>query len=443
MSVQTLAQAAKNAALKLATAQTAAKNVVLASMANALETNTAKILAANSVDVERAREQGTALSLIDRLSLNSERLREMADGLRELRNLADPIGAVVRGWTLENGVKVQQVRVPMGVIGIIYEARPNVTADAAGICLKAGSAVLLRGSSSAVNSNRAIVSALRQGIREAKTQISEECIQLVEGGHESTTEMMQARGLIDVLIPRGGAGLIRAVVEGAKVPVIETGTGNCHLYIQKSADFAKARQILLNAKTQRPSVCNAIETLLIDREILADFLPLAAGDLLRAGVTLHCDEESFVLAKDLVCDVAVQVGGEVTTAQSATGEELQLGKVVPAELYEFDGEYLSLDLAVKTVADLDEAIAHIRAHSTGHSETIITEDLQMANRFTAEVDAAAVLVNTSSRFVDGGQFGFGAEIGISTQKMHARGPMALSEMTSTKYILTGDGQVRK
>ena len=336
----------------------------------------------------------------------------MVAGLRSLASLPDPIGEVVRGWQLANGVHIDQVRVPLGVIGIIYEARPNVTADAAGICLKSGNASLLRGSSSAVDSNRAIVKALRAGL--ATAGLPQDAVALVEGGHETTTEMMQARGLIDVLIPRGGAGLINAVVTGSQVPVIETGTGNCHLFVDIAADQQMALGIILNAKTQRPSVCNALETLLVHRGVADQFVPMAVDALTDAGVTVHGDEASRSIDP----------------------------RITPATDDEYDAEYLSLDLAVKVVDDLDAALTHIREHTTGHSETIITNDAVAQRRFVNEVDAAAVLVNASSRFVDGGEFGFGAEIGISTQKTHARGPMALPEMTSTKYVVTGSGQVR-
>ena len=346
------------------------------------------------------------------MSLTQPRIDGMVAGLRSLASLPDPIGEVVRGWQLANGVHIDQVRVPLGVIGIIYEARPNVTADAAGICLKSGNASLLRGSSSAVDSNRAIVKALRAGL--ATAGLPQDAVALVEGGHETTTEMMQARGLIDVLIPRGGAGLINAVVTGSQVPVIETGTGNCHLFVDIAADQQMALGIILNAKTQRPSVCNALETLLVHRGVADQFVPMAVDALTDAGVTVHGDEASRSIDP----------------------------RITPATDDEYDAEYLSLDLAVKVVDDLDAALTHIREHTTGHSETIITNDAVAQRRFVNEVDAAAVLVNASSRFVDGGEFGFGAEIGISTQKTHARGPMALPEMTSTKYVVTGSGQVR-
>lgn len=412
MSFSDQAVAAKDAARVLVTASRATKDAALAAMADALLAAQDAVLTANAADIARAEASGTPASLIDRLRLTPERVAGMADGLRQLAGLADPVGDVVRGWTNANGVTVRQVRVPFGVVGIIYEARPNVTADAGGICLKSGNAALLRGSSSALESNRAIIAALREGVETAG--LPADAVQLVEGGREVTAEMMGARGLVDVLIPRGGAGLINAVVEGSKVPVIETGTGNCHLYVDASADQAMALEILLNAKTQRPSVCNALETLLVHADAAPTFLPRALAALADAGVTVH--------------------GTPEVAAHSDA--------VVPATEDEFDDEYLSLDLACAVVSDLDAALTHIRQHSTGHSETIVTADLANAERFTAEVDAAAVLVNASSRFVDGGEFGFGAEIGISTQKLHARGPMALPEMTSTKYILTGSGQTR-
>jgi len=406
------ARDARAASRTLATAHRAAKDAGLQAMADALAAAEASVLAANADDVAAARASGTSDALIDRLALDPGRVAGMVRGLRDLGGLPDPVGDVVRGWTNPNGVQVRQVRVPFGVVGIIYEARPNVTADAAGIAVKSGNAALLRGSSSALASNRAIVAALAEGL--AASGLPRAAVQLVEGGHEATAEMMAARGLVDVLIPRGGAGLINAVVEGAKVPVIETGTGNCHLFVDATADPDMALRILLNAKTQRPSVCNACETLLVHADAAARFLPRALAALADAGVTVHGTPEVCALSD----------------------------AVVPAGPDEFDGEYLSLDLACRVVASLDEAIEHIRAHTTGHSETIVTSSLAAADRFVAEVDAAAVLVNASSRFVDGGEFGFGAEIGISTQKLHARGPMALPEMTSTKYVVTGSGQVR-
>ena len=390
----------------------AKKDEALQAMADALAAAENEVLGANEQDVDAARSAGTGEAIIDRLRLDASRLAGMVAGLRDLALLADPVGDVVRGWKLGNGVSVTQVRVPFGVVGIIYEARPNVTADAAGICLKSGNAALLRGSSSALNTNRATVTALRDGLR--SVGLDPNAVNLVEGGREVTGEMMAARGLVDVLIPRGGAGLIQAVVDGARVPVIETGTGNCHLFVDASADLAMAVDIMLNAKAQRCSVCNALETVLVHRDIAADFWARALPALADAGVRVHGDD-----------------------ATRARGDE-----VLPAGPEEFDAEYLSMDLAAREVQSLDEALEHIREHSTGHSETIVTRDQASAKRFTAQVDAAAVLVNASSRFVDGGEFGFGAEIGISTQKLHARGPMGLREMTSSKYIVEGDGQIR-
>ena len=412
MEFRSQALAAREASRQLATLTRDEKDRALHAMADAVAAVEKKLLAANAVDVDAARRSGTPEAVIDRLRLDGDRVRGMVDGLRDVAALPDPVGDLVRGWRLGNGVEVRQVRVPFGVVGIIYENRPNVTADAAGLCLKSGNAALLRGSSSAIESNRVCVEALREGLRNAG--VSADAVALVEGGREVTGEMMAARGLVDVLIPRGGAGLINAVVEGAKVPVIETGTGNCHLYVDASADIDKAVAVLLNAKTQRPSVCNAVETLLVHRDIAGAFLPVALDALRDAGVTVHGTPDVVAFADD----------------------------VVPAGEDEFDAEYLSLDLAVRIVADIDEAITHIRRHTTGHSETVITESRAAADRFVTEIDAAAVLVNASSRFVDGGQFGFGAEIGISTQKLHARGPMGLAELTSTKYIVNGDGQVR-
>ncbi|WP_432558271.1 glutamate-5-semialdehyde dehydrogenase [Granulicoccus sp. GXG6511] len=404
---------ARTAARTLATASREAKDAALHAMADALDAAREPVLAANGEDIRRAEEAGTSAALVDRLRLTDARLDGMVDGLRQLAALPDPVGDVVRGWTNANGVEVRQVRVPLGVVAIIYEARPNVTADAAGIGLKSGNAVLLRGSSSAATSNAAIVEALRAGLEQAG--LPADSVQLVEGGREVTAELMAARGVVDVLIPRGGAGLINAVVEGAKVPVIETGTGNCHLFVDATADLEMALKILINAKVQRPSVCNAAETLLVHRDIAEDFVPKALAAMAEHGVTVHAEEKFAALA----------------------GEG-----VVAAEAGDFDEEWLSLDLSAKIVDGLDEALEHVHIHTSGHSETIVTQSLESSRRWTGEVDAAAVLVNASSRFVDGEQFGFGAEIGISTQKLHARGPMALPEMTSTKYVVVGQGQTR-
>ncbi|MET1004623.1 MAG: glutamate-5-semialdehyde dehydrogenase [Propionibacteriaceae bacterium] len=412
MTIRDHAVRAREASLVLARATRATKDAGLQAMADALAKAETEVLEANERDLVRGQESGLTTALLDRLRLTPDRVAGMVDGLRSLAGLPDPVGDVVRGWTTPDGVQVRQVRVPFGVVGIIYEARPNVTADAGGICLKSGNAALLRGSSSAADSNAAIVTALRAGLE--TVDLPADAIQLVPGPREVTGELMAARGLVDVLIPRGGAGLIDTVVRNSQVPVIETGVGNCHLFVDAGADQQMAIEILLNAKTQRPSVCNAVETLLVHAEIADTFVPLALAALDRAGVTVHGDSR-----------VA------------------SYGQVVPAEDADFSEEYLSLDLAAAVVDSLDAALAHIRRYSTGHSETIVTESQRSAARFTSEVDAAAVLVNASSRFVDGGEFGFGAEIGISTQKLHARGPMGLPEMTSTKYVLTGEGQTRR
>ena len=411
MTVEEQAQKARTAALALSSATRAAKDAALLSMADSLGKAETAILEANERDVSRAEANGTSAALIDRLRLTPDRIAGMVEGLRELAALPDPVGDVVRGWSNANGVQVRQVRVPFGVVGIIYEARPNVTADAGGICLKSGNAALLRGSSSAAESNAAIVEALQAGLVDAG--LPADAIQLVPGPREVTNELMAARGLVDVLIPRGGAGLIDTVVRNSQVPVIETGVGNCHIFVDADADEQMAIDIVINAKTQRPSVCNAVETLLVHVDIADSFMPRVLDALASRGVTVHGD--SRVAA---------------------------YGEIIPAEERDFAEEYLSLDIAVAIMDSLDAALQHIRRYSTGHSETIITESQRSAARFTGEVDAAAVLVNASSRFVDGGEFGFGAEIGISTQKLHARGPMGLPEMTSTKYVITGSGQTR-
>jgi len=407
-----LAQRAREASLGLGLATRAQKDAALLAMAEALLTRAEPILAANAEDVARAEAGGTPAGIVDRLRLTPERLEGMAQGLRDVAALPDPVGEVVRGSTLANGLELRQVRVPFGVVGMIYEARPNVTADAAGICLKSGNAVLLRGSSSAAASNAAIVGVLRDAAVAAG--LAADVVQLVPAdSHDTVKALMRARGHVDVLIPRGGAGLIRAVVEESTVPVIETGVGNCHVYVDAAADLDKALAIVVNAKTHRPSVCNAAESLLVHADVAGEFLPRVVTALQGAGVTLHGDE-AFAAYDGVV---------------AATEED-------------WDTEYLSLDLAARVVPDLDAALAHVRRHSSQHSEAIVTEDQAAARRWVAAVDAAAVLVNASTRFTDGGEFGFGAEIGISTQKLHARGPMGLPEMTSTKYVVTGDGHVR-
>ena len=403
---------ARAASHGLALSTRATKDQALHAMADALMARDGEVLAANAEDVARAEGSGTAPNVVDRLRLTPDRLAAMAQGLRDVAALPDPVGEVVRGSTLANGLELRQVRVPFGVVGMVYEARPNVTTDAAGICLKSGNAVLLRGSSSASASNRAIVAVLRDAAQQAG--LDPDVVQLVPGdSHESVKALMRARGLVDVLIPRGGAGLIRSVVEESLVPVIETGVGNCHVYVDRAADLDKALAIVLNAKTHRTSVCNAAESLLVHAEVADTFLPRVVTALQDAEVTIHGD------------DVFAAYDGVVT----ATDED-------------FGAEYLSLDISAAVVPSVEAAIEHIRTFSSGHSDAIVTEDQSAARHFIAAVDSAAVLVNASTRFTDGGEFGFGAEIGISTQKLHARGPMGLPEMTSTKYVVVGDGHVR-
>jgi glutamate-5-semialdehyde dehydrogenase len=382
-------------------------------MAEALNANADKIISANKKDVETGIANGMSGSLVDRLSLTEKRIADMAKGLREIAALPDPIGEIIEGWTRPNGLLIQKVRVPLGVIGIIYEARPNVTADAAGLCLKSGNAVILRGGKEALSSNRAIVDVMTAAAE--KSDLPAGAIQLIENpGREVATAMMRANGLIDVLIPRGGAGLIQSVIQNATVPVIETGVGNCHLYLDATADKKMATDICLNAKVQRPSVCNAIETLLVHEALGEKHLNELLAELDRHGVEIR--------------------GCERTVKAFA--------KAKPATDTDWEEEFLRLVLAVRVVNSLDEALAHIHRYSSKHSEAIVTRDLVSAERFTAELDAAAVYVNASTRFTDGFEFGFGAEIGISTQKLHARGPMGLRELTSIKYIIRGDGQVR-
>jgi glutamate-5-semialdehyde dehydrogenase len=392
----------REASYALAAASRAVKDAALRAMAQALRDNTDAIVQANALDVAAAREGGTPESTVDRLRLDPTRVDAMAAGLEDLAGLADPVGEVVRGYTLPNGLELRQVRVPFGVVGIIYEARPNVTADAAGICLKSGNAVLLRGSSSAAHSNAAIVDVLRSAAE--SSGLPADVVQGVPGDRAAVKELMQARGLVDVLIPRGGAGLIQTVVSESTVPVIETGVGNCHVYVK----------ILLNAKTQRPSVCNAAESVLVHADVAEAFLGKALPALAEAGVTVHGDQR-------------------VVAASN---------QVVPATEQDFGTEYLSLDLSAAVVDSLEAAVEHIRRYGSSHTEAIVTRSQAAARRFVQAVDAAAVVVNASTRFTDGGEFGFGAEIGISTQKLHARGPMGLPEMTSTKYVVTGEGQIR-
>ncbi|MGO4256752.1 glutamate-5-semialdehyde dehydrogenase [Marmoricola sp. RAF53] len=406
------ARRARVAASELAVASRAVKDAALEAMAQALLDHTDQVLAANAEDVAAAESAGTPTHMIDRLRLDAARVAGMAQGLRDVAGLPDPVGEVHRGSTLANGLELRQVAVPFGVVGVIYEARPNVTADAAGICLKSGNAVLLRGSSSALRSNTAVVAVLRDAV--AAAGLPADVVQLAPGeGHDAVKELMRARGLVDLLIPRGGANLIRTVVEESTVPVIETGVGNCHVYVDAAADLDMALRIVLNSKTHRTSVCNSAESLLVHADVAGEFLPRVVSALQDAGVTIHGD--AAFAAYD---------------------------GVLPATDEDWDTEYLSLDISAAVVPDLEAAIDHIRAHSSGHTEAIVTGAVAAARRFTAAVDSAAVMVNASTRFTDGGEFGFGAEIGISTQKLHARGPLGLPEMTSTKYVVTGDGHVR-
>lgn len=404
---------AKEASVVLAKLSTTEKNKVLIQSADALVASMKDILLANQADVEAAIEAGIKGAFIDRLTLTEDRILSMADGLRQVAGLNDPIGEVISMKTLDNGLIVGKKRVPMGVIGIIFEARPNVTADAFGLCLKAGSAVLLRGGKEAIKSNTAIVSVFRDTL--AKENLPQDIVQILEDtSRETATEMMRLKDYLDVLIPRGGAGLIRSVVENSTVPVIETGVGNCHVYVDESADLDMAERIVMNAKTQRPGVCNACESLLVHEKIADAILPRMGQALQNKKVEIRGDKETVSL---------------VPGAVAATEED-------------WATEYSDYIISARIVKDLDEAIEHIRRYSTGHSEAIVTENYTNAQRFLNEVDAAAVYVNASTRFTDGGAFGFGAEIGISTQKLHARGPMGLQELTSTKYIIYGTGQVR-
>ncbi|MFW0792702.1 glutamate-5-semialdehyde dehydrogenase [Gordonia sp. CPCC 205515] len=405
--VTDLAKAARIASRALAQLTTADKNEVMLAAAEAIEADAEAILAANAADITRADEDGTEASLIDRLRLTPERVTGIADGLRQVAVLPDPIGEVVAGKTLPNGLELRQVRVPLGVVGMVYEARPNVTVDAFGIAFKSGNAVLLRGSSSAANSNAELVRVLREVLR-SKGVNADAVALLPSEDRSSVTALIRARGLVDVVIPRGGAGLINAVVANATVPTIETGTGNCHVYVHALADVDIATRIILNSKTRRPSVCNTAETVLIDKAVAADALPKISQALQSQGVVIHGDEPGME----------------------------------PATEADWTDEYLSLDIAMKIVDDLDAAVAHIDTYGTGHTEAIITADLAAAREFTSRVDAAAVMVNASTAFTDGEQFGFGAEIGISTQKLHARGPMGLPELTSTKWLVWGDGHIR-
>lgn len=404
---------AKEASYILANLTTTDKDRALESMAKNLLENADNIIEENKKDLKKAVENGTSKAMLDRLSLDKSRIEGMVDGLMQIINLQDPVGEVIGMWNRPNGLQIGQKRVPIGVIGIIYEARPNVTCDAAGLCLKSGNAVILRGGKEAINSNIAIIKALRQGLKEAN--ITEDAVQLVEDtSREVATEMMKLNDYIDVLIPRGGAGLIKAVVNNATVPVIETGTGNCHIYIDSECDFEMAKNIVVNAKTSRPAVCNAAESLVIHEGVAEELLPILAQALRDKDVVLRGDKKAREIVKDM---------------EEATGED-------------FYKEYLDYIMSVKVVKDIDEAIAHINKYNTGHSEAIVTKNYENSQKFLQRVDAAAVYVNASTRFTDGAEFGFGAEIGISTQKLHARGPMGLKELTTIKYIIFGNGQIR-
>ena len=392
---------------------TEVKDKALYTAAEKLVERQAAILEANAKDIEAGRAAGMSEALIDRLTLTEGRIEQIAEGLRQVAQLQDPVGEVMEEFTRPNGMKIRKIRVPMGVIGVIYESRPNVTADAFALCFKAGSAVILKGGSDAINSNIAITQVLRDSLEECG--INPDAAQLIATTDRAATrELMTMRQYVDVLIPRGGAGLIRAVVENSKIPVIETGTGNCHIYVDKDADLQMAMKILVNAKTQRIGVCNAAESLVVHRAVLDEFLPMLAKTMEEYNVTLRADEDSRAM---------------LPLAEAATEED-------------FGKEYLALMLSVKTVDSVEEAIEHINRYHTGHSDCIVTTNSEAADKFLREIDSACVYVNVSTRFTDGFEFGFGAEIGISTQKLQARGPMGLREITSYKYQITGDGQVR-
>lgn len=406
------AKKAKEASKMLLNLSTKIKDALLYRISEELLKRKEEIISANSQDIKNASSLSPAL--VDRLTLNEKRIKAMADGLKEVANLKDPVGEIVSGWKRPNGLLITKVRVPLGVIGVIYESRPNVTVDVAGLCLKAGNAVILRGGKEAINSNIVLVKIMKDCLKELN--LPQDAISLIEDtSRESAKEMMRLNEYIDVLIPRGGAGLIKTVIENATVPVIETGVGNCHIYVDKSADIGMATEIVFNAKVQRPSVCNAVETLLIHKDIAEKFIPVAFTKLKEAKVEIRGCEKTKKIAPDVV---------------EATEEDWYT-------------EYLDLILAVKIVEDIDEAISHIQRYSSRHTEAIVTSDLNSAKKFTESIDSAAIFVNASTRFTDGYEFGLGAEIGISTQKLHARGPMGLEALTSTKFVIWGDGQIRE
>lgn len=413
--VRVLAEKAREASSKLGVTSAGERDLALEMMSAALHHRQAEILSANREDMDAARAKGIDAGLLDRLELTPSRIDGMADALSALARLTDPLGEVVSGHTMPNGIELTQVRVPLGVVAIIYEARPNVTADAAGLCIKTGNAVILRGGSLAIKSNLKLAEVLADAAEESG--LPHGCIQLVASTDRAAAdELMSLHGLIDVLIPRGGAGLIKSCVENSKVPVIETGTGNCHVYVHSAADLKMARRIVVNAKCQRPSVCNAAESLLFDEATYLEAAPPILEDLLERGVELYGDESIRALPLSRPIEAATEA--------------------------DWGTEYIALKMSVKVVSGLDDAIAHINRYGTKHSEAIVTEDYAAARKFLREIDAAAVYVNASTRFTDGGEFGLGAEIGISTQKLHARGPMGLAALTSTKYLLMGDGQIR-
>lgn len=413
--ILSLGQKAKKVKREIATASANRKNAALQAMAAALTENTDQIIAANRIDLDNAAANGMSAAMQDRLRLDDKRIAAMASGVMEIVDLDDPVGRIDCGFLRPNGLRICKTRVPLGVIGIIFESRPNVTVDAAALCLKAGNAVILRGGKEAFHSNQCLTAIMREAI--AKSGLSADIIQLVEDtSRESANAMMKLNGYLDVLIPRGGQGLIQAVVKNATVPVIETGVGNCHIYVDEFADMEMAVRIVFNAKTSRPSVCNAAESVLIHKNIAEKFLPLMKAKLDEKNVTLYgCDKTAALLGSS----------------------------ILPADEELYGTEFLDYTMTVKVVDSMEEAISHIERFGTQHSEAIITNNLQNAEYFTANIDAAAVYVNASTRFTDGGEFGFGAEIGISTQKLHARGPMGLNELTTIKYIINGNGQIRE
>lgn len=411
--VNEIVRAAKETSRSVATLPSAVKDKALAQMADALQDRAGFLADANAEDVERARGEGSSSTIIDRLTLTESRIASMADGLRAVAAQPDPVGEVMEGWRRPNGLLIEKVRVPLGVVAVIYEARPNVTADVSGLCLKSGNACVLRGSSIALSSNKAIVGVLREALSQAGAP--EDAVQLVpDAGRESAVELMQAKGFVDLLVPRGGKALIESIEQNATIPFIIDGDGNCHVYVDRSADPEMAARIVLNAKTQRPSVCNAAETLLVHSELADKWLPSMLDDLAAKGVEIRGDDRVRAVWPDAT---------EATDADWAT-------------------EYLDLIMAVRVVGSLDEAIEHINAFGTSNAEAIVAQDITAAQRFAREVDSGSIFVNTSTRFSDGGEFGYGAEIGISTQKLHARGPMGLRELTTAKYVVWGDGQIR-